>query len=661
MTERECLAVKWAVDLFRPYIDDQPFTVYTDHAALRYLDSTNMPNARLTRWALALQGLPMTILQRPGSQNGNADALSRFPAIADSSHSPTAPPKPVIAAITRSTTSKLPATRRTGVDPSFVLDPRAYDMFGAVADSLRTADNESDTPNNDTSMYSSDTANIEDISDSESDDATSESDMDRAEQHTGGTQGQAEWLAAQQRVSESHTELTRLAAAQRADPQLLPYITYLLDPTSTANTTITRIIRRSCDKGHFLLRDNVLYKRASNAARSVLGRAALLPVIPQSLRKVLLHEYHDSPNSAHLGEVKTYERLADLYYWKGMAAEIKQYVATCHKCGQRKTPSQRHIIPTLSLPVATCPFAALGIDVLGPLTRTASGNKYVLVVTDYFTRWPMAFAMRNQKASTIATILVEQVFCQHGYPATLLSDQGTNFLSKLVAAVLALFAVKKLTTSAYHPQTNGLTERFNHTLCTMLSHFSNLRTTNWDTYIPYVLLAYRSAPEATTKCSPFYLLYGRHLRMPLDHILLPSATSSAHVDMDDTAANAYMVGLTERLKLAHTVVTARHEQIVNERRQQSEQMSHAQPRFTLGQLVYLHTPAIKQGTSSKLAQHWKGPYKIVQALHNRVNFYIQRCNEKGELSARDKQKLVHVARIKSYVVHSASSVRTGTA
>ena len=108
--------------------------------------------------------------------------------------------------------------------------------------------------------------------------------------------------------------------------------------------------------------------------------------------------------------------------------------------------------------------------------------QYQYVIMSSNTRWPLAFAMRNQKAVTISTLLVEQVFCQHGFPATLLSDQGSNFLSELLAAVLKLFAVRKLTTSAYHPQTNGLTERFNHTLCTMLSHFVNTQTNNWDVY-----------------------------------------------------------------------------------------------------------------------------------------------------------------------------------
>jgi transposase InsO family protein len=370
----------------------------------------------------------------------------------------------------------------------------------------------------------------------------------------------------------------------------------------------------------------------------------------------VLREYHDSPNSAHLGEAKTYERLADLYYWKGMAADIKQYVASCLKCAQRKTYNRRQSqnIPLLSLLFPALPFEALGIDVLGPLPRTKSGSKYILVITDHFTRWPMAFPMRNQKSATIATLLVERVFCEHGYPATLLSDQGSNFLSNLIAAVLKLFAVKKLTTSAYHPQTNGLTERFNHTLCTMLSHYVNRQTDNWDEYLPYVLLAYRSAPSATTRAAPFYLLYGRLPRMPLDHILSPSQPI---VHLDHSAAAEYMLNLSERLKRAHDMVTQRERQIADHRREHTARLDSTGsiPRNALGQLVFVDSRATKPHTSRKLTARWEGPYKVVLVHKNRVNYWVQRCSVKGELSARNEPVIVYITRMKAYVVQNAAS------
>jgi len=94
---------------------------------------------------------------------------------------------------------------------------------------------------------------------------------------------------------------------------------------------------------------------------------------------------------------------------------LSKYVQSCQRCAARKTAYHHREIPIGSLPIPKQPFEALGIDVLGPLPKTRCGNRYILVVTDYFTRCPMAFAMKNQRASTIATLLVEQVFCQHGF------------------------------------------------------------------------------------------------------------------------------------------------------------------------------------------------------------------------------------------------------
>jgi hypothetical protein len=670
VTDRELLAVKWAVRLFHHYLYRHPFIIYTDHAALQWLLQAKNPNSRQTRVALELQGHDYSIVQRPGSENGNADAMSRLPALLESQsslHQPaptTSPSQPraeLIAAVTtRSANSKLPQTHRAGMDPSYALDPRAYDVFAAVADSLSTAGSSAaSTEGVATEGKVVEEAKLEVPDSADEQDTSTGTSIPGAHTVVDEQEQQTEWLATQRRVDESMAG-TVLTAAQHEDHDLLPYLTYLDDPTTTS-PIVTSAIRSSAHA--YAIQGGVLYKQAGDSARVALGRQAYLPVIPKSLRAMLLHEYHDSPSSAHLGEVKTYERLADLYYWKGMAADIKQYVSSCVKCAQRKSPNKQQRlqnIPLLSLPFPAKPFEALGIDVLGPLPRTSTGYKYVLVITDHFTRWPMAFPMRDQKSATIATLLVERVFCEHGYPATLLSDQGSNFLSDLLAAVLKLFAVKKLTTSAYHPQTNGLTERFNHTLCTMLSHYSNSHTNNWDTYLPYVLFAYRTAPQSTTKSSPYYLLYGRQPLRPIDYVLFPtSAQLQSYEQMDSSAQAEYMLNLSERLRQAHELVTRAASNTAENRQQHMDHMAdtHSIPSFDLNALVLLYQPAIRKHTSKKLTAQWSGPYMVVQALDNRVNYIIQKCNERGELNARNKPYLVHISRLKAYVVHMADGVR----
>jgi len=154
----------------------------------------------------------------------------------------------------------------------------------------------------------------------------------------------------------------------------------------------------------------------------------------------------------------------------------------------------------------------IAVDIL-ELSRSSSGNKYVVVFTDYLTKWVEAFAINDMKAETIAKIFINEIITRHSTPSKLLSDQGKNFLSNLVKSVCEYFKINKVQTTPYHPQCDGLVERFNKTLCKMLSAYANSNQTNWDLYLPLVLFAYRTAEQSSSGFSPFSLLYGREPRL----------------------------------------------------------------------------------------------------------------------------------------------------
>jgi len=171
-------------------------------------------------------------------------------------------------------------------------------------------------------------------------------------------------------------------------------------------------------------------------------------------------------------------------------------------CASKNAPGHK-IKPALQpIPVGG-PFHRVGVDVL-QLPLTLDGNQYAVVFIDYLTKWVEVFAVPNQTARTIARLLVEGVICRHGAPGELLSDRGTNFLSELVAEVCALFNIKKVNTSGYHPQTNGLCERFNNTLIQMLAKTGERFGQDWDRHLPYVLYAYCVTAQESTKESPFF-------------------------------------------------------------------------------------------------------------------------------------------------------------
>ena len=154
------------------------------------------------------------------------------------------------------------------------------------------------------------------------------------------------------------------------------------------------------------------------------------------------------------------------------------------------------------------------MDIVGPLPRTRRGNHFILVISDYATRYPEAIPLRSITAPKVAEVLVD-LFSRHGVPEEILTDQGTNFTSGLLGELYLLIHVKALWTSPYHPQTDGLVERFNQTLKSMLRKTLKGEKRDWDCMLPYVLFAYREVPQATLGLSPFELLYGCDVRGPL--------------------------------------------------------------------------------------------------------------------------------------------------
>ena len=160
--------------------------------------------------------------------------------------------------------------------------------------------------------------------------------------------------------------------------------------------------------------------------------------------------------------------------------------------------------PLQPIPVGG-PFHRVGVDIL-QLPTTYEGNKYAVV---YLTKWAEVFAVQDQTAQTVARLFVEEIVCRHGAPQELLSDRGPNFLSDLFLEVCKLLDVKKVNTSGYHPQCDCLVERFNGTLTDMIAKTTQTHGRDWDRHLPYLLYAYKSTMQSSTRESPFFLLYGR--------------------------------------------------------------------------------------------------------------------------------------------------------
>lgn len=162
------------------------------------------------------------------------------------------------------------------------------------------------------------------------------------------------------------------------------------------------------------------------------------------------------------------------------------------------------------------PMERIATDILGELPITEKGNRYLLVVSDYYSKWTKSFPMKNMEAETIAKLIVEQFIVRLGVPYAIHSDQGSQFESRLSTEVCKLLGIKKTRTTPYHPMSDGMVERFNKTLATMLSAYVDEHHKDWGVHLPYVMMAYRSAEHETTGFTPNSLMIGGEVATPLD-------------------------------------------------------------------------------------------------------------------------------------------------
>ncbi|GFW76920.1 hypothetical protein TNCV_2030251 [Trichonephila clavipes] len=301
-TERECLAIVWATNKFRPYIFGKHFTVVTDHHSLCWLMNLKDPSGRLARWALRLQEHDFDVKYKTGKKHSDADALSRNPVEEETETS---------------------------------------DKFLAVTTSMN------------------------------------------------------------------------LAMEQKKDQDLAKL----------------KLLSNSSKNEEFRFIDGILCRKNFDPDGKLW-----LPVIPKHLRADILRHFHDAPTAGHLGFAKTYDRIRKRFYWPGMYRNVVRYVMHCRECQRRKSVPQRPPGRLVPIPPAIAPFHRIGIDLLGRFPKSAHGNKWIIVCTDYSTRYAITKALPTAENDEIAKFLLEEIVLRHGAPRVIITDRGAVFRSRLVSS-----------------------------------------------------------------------------------------------------------------------------------------------------------------------------------------------------------------------------------
>ena len=348
-------------------------------------------------------------------------------------------------------------------------------------------------------------------------------------------------------------------------------------------------------------------------------------ILPPNLHETALNELHDNPLAGHLGVTKTFDRMTQRFYWPNLRNIVADYVKSCRDCGMYKR-SYTNSKPELVSIHSSRPFELIEIDVVGPFPTFSRGNKYILTIVCTYTKWPEAYAIPSQYTPIVLQCL-EDLISRHGIPTIILSDQGRNFEAKLFKQFCDKYGIQKRRTTPYHPQCNGMVERFNGTLVKIIARFVSSNQKDRDDCIPAALHAYRSSVHSTTKYSPFFVKNGRESSMPIDKRLLTQ---------DNVTADSYVKTMMDRLQTAYD-----HVRTIEEAAQKKYKLQHDK---TSGKLsyqpqdrVWLQSLTKKKGLAPKLQPKYTGPYTILCKI-GKVDYEIS-CESKNKVLVLHQSRL----------------------
>lgn len=482
-TERECLAVVFAVEKFRPYVDGYNFKIITDHYSLIWLYSLKEPKGRLARWIMKLQSYNFEITHRPGKENLLADSLSRFPGLVGSLYAPI--------------------------------------------------------------------------------NSTDEWYQKMLKEITNNPENYPDWKVEKQQIFKNLMEFS------------------------------------------------------SNSFNSSWKK-----VVPRDDRLKVFEECHLSPTAGHFGVSKTFLRAAETYYWPRMRRDLARLVRSCKTCQACKVEQK---LPAGLMGAGRKveePWAMISADVIGPLPRSSKGNKYLLVVTDSFTKFVLLFPLRAVTSALVADRLENHVFMIFGVPEIIISDNGPEFKGAKYQKLCREYGIRLFLNARYHPQANP-TERMNRTIIGMIRSYIQDNQKVWDVCIAQLGFAIRTAVNDSTGYSPSFLNFGRNPRPRINDLRGRQFEDSSNPPEIDTSGS-YINRLQQLNLLREDVRERLKEEYKNSAQRYNLRRRHVA--FEVGDRVWKRN--FKQSNAAanynaKLDHRYVGPYnigrKVTETVYDLLN------------------------------------------
>lgn len=608
--EKELLAIVWSVKYFRPYLYGQRFTIYTDHKPLVYLFRVKDPGSRLVRWRLLLEEYDYSIIYKPGKNNTNSDALSR--AITDSD---------------------------LDTDPKkHLLSIQADDSHNLTFNDFLKENQSKIIINNNVTELNKCISKANDnivIPISQDYDTTSNKLFRETNQKTNHLQD----------IQKFNPTLNNVIALPHGDKEIYYTVMKHTEHDKLQYETIFESLK--------ILKEYLVNNNIQSISLQKLGSKEGLnwPQIRTIIRYIfrgtnikitiylnerttpdstqinqILEENHSSPQGGHFGFHKVYNKIKQQYYWTNMKQDIKTFIQNCKSCQENKLIRKKHKEPMVITDTPNQAFEKVSLDIVGPLSITESGNKYILTIQDNLTKFSQAYPMKNQEAETVAKTFVNNFICQFALPKQILTDQGTNFTSNLFKSMAKLFKLKHVQTTAYHPESNGALERTHHTLTQYLRHYINNQQSNWDEWIPMATFSFNTSVHSSTKFTPYELVFGFSPTLPTSITQKPEFKYTYDDYIEDLKLKLNTSNLIAKQNLIKSKET--------NKKYYDKNTSHEI--YKIGDLVYLVNESIIPSTSKKLNPTYAGPYEII-SVDSPVNV---------TLKVKRRNLKVHTNRIK---------------
>ena len=548
-TERELLALVEAVDEWRVYVEGSPHAILlrSDHRPLMWLNTKPELSSRLFRWIERLDGHAFRIEHVAGKVNSVADALSRRSDMnGDSAVSSERTPE-----VGSRVQVELAATMTRSAS-------RRANQQHSPAAPTETAPEASPTP------------------------------------EPGDSKEATKVLVDQDENLQPDVDLAPVPSS--TDSIDLDHFKSQLQAAAQADEEYKEWLDEEQPSDGLERRDGLLWSKSTGVLWVPDDRA---------LKTQLMERYHDA--AGHFGQKRTVKKVCDLFYWNGVRDDVEDYCRSCETCASHKTSNQLPAGLLRPLPIPEEPWQVIGIDFVGPLPVSSEGYNYILTVVDKFSKYMLLAACRNTiDMPAAAKLLLSMLQPQHAMPEAIISDRDPRFTGSMWAEAMRALGIKLKTSTAYHPQTDGQTERANRTMQTTLAMYAEKRPKDWPDFLQTVAAAYNDTVHESTGQEPARTL-GRSTR---DGAMMTAL-------LGDTRLRA--VRSEEARRLLDTLKTTWEEARERLIRQRKRMKVYADQHrrdvtYSKGDLVLLSTRNLRLRGGRKLKAKWTGPFQVVDVV-----------------------------------------------